>query len=367
MSAELLNPQPGKASNRLAVIDADVHPQDSLEDFKPYLSQRWWDHLQTYGVRPRSGFLAGANFPKGQPMAARRDSWPKSGGLPGSDLQLMQEQFLDYYDVDYGILNYLQPTGQGIQNNELSVAMAHAINDCHFDRWISRDSRLKSSIIVPYEDGAASAREIERCMAMGGFAQVQYMSRLGELPGKQRYWPIYEAACAFDIPIGIHAFGYSGWPNTSSGWASYYIEEMAEHATSSQALLTSFVVEGVFERFPKLKVVIVEGGMAWLPALCWRLDRNYKRLRSEVPHLKRLPSDYIKEHIWVSTQPIEEPDNPQDLLDVMGWIGFDRILFSSDYPHWDFDDPRHALPAGLDPVARRNILSENARKLYRLP
>lgn len=363
-----LNPKPGKPTNRLAVIDADLHPQDALPDYKPYLAKRWWDYLQEYGQRTRNGLIAGSNFPKGQPMAARRDAWPASGGMPGSDLKLMQEQFLDFYDVDYGILNYITPTGQGIQNIDLSIAMATAMNDMHVDKWIKPDARMRSSIVVPYDDGPASAKEIERCAALHeNFVQVQFMSRMGDLPGKRKHWPIYEVAEALNKPIGIHVFGYSGWPNTSSGWASYYIEEMAEHATSSQALLTSFVVEGVFERFPKLKVVLVEGGIAWLPALCWRLDRNYKRLKSEVPHLKRLPSEYIREHVWVATQPIEEPENPKDLLQTMEWIGFDRILFSSDYPHWDFDDPRHALPAGLDPVARRNILSENARRLYGLP
>ena len=367
MNVEALNPVAGKPTNRLAVIDADVHPQDVLADFKPYVSKRWWDYLQTYGMRTRNGLISGSNFPKGQPMAARRDSWPGKGGLPGSDLTMMREQLLDYFDVDYGICTYLNPTGQGIQNIDLSIEFTRAANNCHVDKWLKPEKRLKSAILVPYEDGAASAKEIERCAAIDGFVEVQFFSRTCSLPGQQKYWPIYDAASAFDLPIGIHAFGYSGWPNSSSGWTSYYIEEMAEHATSAQALLTSFVVEGVFERFPKLKIVLVECGLAWLPALCWRLDRNYKRMKSEVPHLKRLPSEYIKEHVWVTTQPIEEPEDKGDLLQVMQWIGMDRILFASDYPHWDFDDPRHALPAGLDPVSRRKILSENARALYRLP
>ena len=103
----------------------------------------------------------------------------------------------------------------------------------------------------------------------------------------------------------------------------------------------------MFEHIPNLRVVLVEGGFAWLPALSWRLDKHYKRLREEVPHLKRLPSEYIRDNIWVTTQPIEEPERPEDLLATCEWIGWDRMMFSTDYPHWDQDDPRYAFKVPL--------------------
>ena len=74
---------------------------------------------------------------------------------------------------------------------------------------------------------------------------------------------------------------------TSGGWPSYYIEEMVGHAQCQQAVLTSLIFEGVFERFPTLKVVLVEAGFAWAPAHAWRMDRQFAKLRKEVPHLKR--------------------------------------------------------------------------------
>ena len=108
--------------------------------------------------------------------------------------------------------------------------------------------------------------------------------------------------------------------------------------------MSSLVIEGVFERFPRLKVAIIEGGFAWLPPLTWRLDKLYERMRSEVPHLKRRPSEYIREHIWVTTQPMEEPQDRQHVLEMMVVIGWTRLLFASDYRHWDFDDPFRAFP-----------------------
>jgi hypothetical protein len=98
-------------------------------------------------------------------------------------------------------------------------------------------------------------------------------------------------------------------------------------------------MEGIFERLPDLKVVLIECGFGWLPALGWRLDKHWKRLKDEVPHLRMAPSEYIRKHFWVTTQPMEETEEPEHLIEVMNWIGMDRIMFSSDYPHWDFDDP----------------------------
>ncbi len=112
--------------------------------------------------------------------------------------------------------------------------------------------------------------------------------------------------------------------------------------------------------------MLLEGGWAWLPALMWRLDKVYKRLHDEVPHLKRLPSEYIHEHIWTTTQPMEEPHNPEHLLQVIEHLGSDDMLmFSTDYPHWDFDDPNRAFPVRLPEDLKRKIFHDNAKALYK--
>ena len=345
------------------IIDCDIHPKvRSLEDLRPWLSNRWWDHLQTYGLRSRHGFAKGSPYPKAAPMACRRDAWPASGGEPGSDLELMCEQLLDAYGITLGILNPLS-TGQGDQNPEFSAAMCFATNEWQKAAWTEREPRLRASVLVSYEDGEASRAEIERRAGDPDFAQVLLLSRTAEPLGQKRYWPIYEAAVEAGLPVGIHVFGYSGWAR-SGGWASYYIEEMTEHAASAQAVVASLIFEGVFERFPDLRIVLIEAGFGWLAALGWRLDKVWARMRGEVPHVRRPPSAYLREHLWVTTQPVEEPEIRGHLQDVIEWIGPDRIMFATDYPHWDFDDPGHAL-ALPDKALKRRIMFENALAVYR--
>lgn len=360
--------RPGTAAARPAragIIDCDVHPTVRTPlDLKPYLPARWWEHFQNFGLRPRHGMQLADPYPKAQPRAARRDAWAPNGDQPGSNLTYMREHYLDPYNIECGILSPLNPTGQGEQNHDFSIAMTHAVNDWQLDVFASPEERLKASIVVPYEDPEASAREIDLRAGDKRFAQILVLTRTAEPFGRRKYWPIFEAACRHDIPIALHVFGYSGHPVSGTGWPSYYIEEMTGHSAACQAAVTSLAMEGVFEHFPTLKIIIIEGGFGWLPALAWRLDKHWQRLRSEVPNVKRPPSEYLKEHLWITTQPFEEPKDEAQVIDVMGWIGWDRLLFATDYPHWDFDDPMRALPRGLDKAKRRMVEAENARTLF---
>jgi len=226
---------------------------------------------------------------------------------------------------------------------------------------------LKASLVVPFEDTQAAVAEIERYAGNPNFVQILMLNRTAEPPGQKRYWPIYEAAARAKLPIGVHAFGFGGFPVTGSGWPSYYIEDMVGHAQSCQAFLTSFVIEGVFERIPQTKLVLIESGFGWVPSLAWRLDKIWRRLHDETPHLKRLPSEYIREHVWLTTQPMEEPAIREHVLDTMDWIGWDRLLFATDYPHWDYDDPVHVLPMPVPEAKRRDFFLGNALRLYGQP
>ncbi len=354
------------AASRLAIADGDIHPAvRSDTDLHPYLERRWIEHLAEYGKRPRQGWANGPAYPKSQPNASRRDAIPPEGGRQGSSLSFMQAQHLDPNNVELGMLNPLG-SGQGIQNPDLANAICAATNDWQLAEWTGKDKRLKASVVVNYEDPPAAVAEIRRRTATKDFAQVLFLTRTAEPLGSRKYWPIYQAAAEAGMPVGVHAFGYGGNPITGGGWPSFYIEEMTSHAQTCQSVLASMVLEGVFERIPDFKLILIEAGFAWAAALAWRLDRVWNRLRSETPHLTRLPSEIIRERVWWTTQPIEEPEPREHLLDAIGWIGWDRLLFATDYPHWDYDDPATCLPVQITEEQRQQFFIGNARNVYRL-
>ena len=359
-------PRPASpAATRLAIADCDIH--HSPRDFKmlhPYLEPRWREHLDLFGQRPRQGNASGPQYPKGQPDASRRDAWPPGGGRPGSDLAFMQSHHLDANGIELGVLAMIRPHPGGLQNLALSAALCRAINDWQVAEWTAREPRLKASIVVPYEDAVASVAEIERWAGHPDMVQVLLLSRTMEPLGRRRYWPVYAAAARAGLPVGIHAFGNGGQPTTSTGWPSYYIEDMVGHSQSCQSMVASLVLEGVFAHVPGLRVVLIEAGFGWLPSLAWRLDRAWHRLRAETPDVDRPPSKIIREHIWLTTQPMEEPDEAAHLADVIEWIGWDRLLFATDYPHWDYDDPRQALNLQATAAQREAFFVGNARALY---
>jgi predicted TIM-barrel fold metal-dependent hydrolase len=347
-----------------AIIDCDIHNVLSPGSLDPFLSERWRRHHREFGPRGHPGSV----YPKGAPHAARGDAWPPSGLLPGADLNFMREQHLDPLNVEYGILNCLGPAGAQL-NGEYSAALAAATNDWQLAEWYEKEPRLRCGVVVPTEDPDLAVREIDRVGDHPAFVQVLLAVRTAEPLGRRKYWPMYEAAERHGLPIGIHFGGGSrGVPISATGWPSYYIEDHTGMAQAFQAQVSSYVIEGVFEQFPTLKVVLIEGGFAWLPTLAWRLDHHWQRLRAEVPHVTRPPSDYIRESMWVTTQPIEEPHRPKDLLTLFDHLGgVDKIMFSTDYPHWDFDNPTKAFQVPLPAPIRDRIYTENARELYRLP
>ncbi|MBN8888951.1 MAG: hydrolase [Rhodospirillales bacterium 70-18] len=354
-----------QSRSRLRVIDCDVHHAlRSPKDLHPYLSKRWRDHLDTYGHRFPVPFTDGSPYPKTAPALSRTDSWPPNGGPPGSDLAFLQKQLLDRHNVEYGLLHLLAPHGMDQRNQDFGAAVCSAINQWQYEHWTQKDRRLKAAIVVPGEDAQAAVAEIERWAGNTDFVQVSMVTHTIEPLGRRRYWPIYEAAARLGLPVGLHTSGYNGHAITGGGWASYYVEEQHNVAISQQALAISLVCEGVFERFPALKVVIVEAGLAWVPSVAWRLDRHFDRMRDELPHLTKKPSEYLRQHMWYTTQPADEPERPEDLRRIFDWMGWDRVLYATDYPHWDMDNPGQSIKLRLSEDEQRMIYADNARAVY---
>ena len=346
------------------VIDCDLHNVvPSIEALLPYLSPYWRETIRLTAFKG-----ADVNhYPQGAATSARPGSLPATGGPPGSDLATMREQALAPWDTAIGLLNCAYAV-EGIHNLDGAAAMARAVNDWQIAEWLEQEPRLRASIVVSSQDIPEAVREIERLGDHPGFVQVYLPARSNAPYGNRRYWPLYEAAVRHDLVIGIHFGGAAHSPPTAAGWPSYYLEEWVGMAQVFQSQLMSLILEGVFERFPELRVTLIEGGYTWLPSFLWRLDKEWKGLRREVPWVKRAPSAYLPDHVRLTLQPHDAPPDLLQLRQIMEQIGSDNLLlFSTDYPHWHFDTPEEALPpSGLPETTMRKIMGENARAFYRL-
>ena len=342
-------------------IDCDLHPAvPSARALLPYMDEYWREHMLRRGLE-RDSFEISA-YPVGAPISARPD-WRLADGLPGSSLAAMQTHVLDRLQPRAAICNVLHGA-QVMMSEDLSAALCRGINNWLVAEWLDRDPRLRASIVVPVHSADLAAEEIERMAPDRRFVQV-LMLAMAELPlGRRQNWPIYRAAEKYGLPIGVHAGSSFRHPPSASGWGSFYLEDYVSYAPGFAGALNSLLVEGVFQKFPDLKVVLIESGVTWLPANLWRLNKTWRGVRSEVPWLNRLPADIIRERVRLTMAPFDEPPDEASLVTVLEQLGSDEmLLFATDYPHWhhDGDDP---LPKGLPEGLMRKMLVDNALATY---
>ncbi len=359
------------------IIDCDVHnavPPASIEALGPFMPSRWRHYLEYVGARS----LGEDVLIRARLMTSRSDSWPPNGKTPGEDPEFARTQLLDAYGIHRAILNNMsgnwQPFIGGNQPAGLTNALMHALNEWCVDAWLEQDERWLSSICVPFEDPDHAVAEI--ALRRSGehaerWVQILLADRTEKPIGNRKYWPLLEAAADAGLPIVFHPGGRGMNPITGCGWPSHYYEDHVGYPQAVFSHLASLIFEGAFDRFPQLKVVSAEGGYSWAAPFAWRLDSCWRRLRDEVPNLQKAPSEYLRDHLWFTTQPIEEPEDARWFLGMyeqMERAGLaTRLMFSSDYPHWDFDDPDTSPLALLPDDAFRAVMAGNASELYGIP
>ncbi|MCC7369561.1 MAG: amidohydrolase [Chloroflexi bacterium] len=344
------------------VIDTDIHCNvPNVRALFPYLSEHWREYI-TYSAFKGPVDTA---YPRGAATSSLPGTSGPDGEAPGTSLKLVREQVLDPWNVELGILNCTYAV-ESLHNPDTAAAMASAVNDWMIAEWLAEEPRLRASMVAPSRVPEMAAQEIDRIGSHPGIVQV-FLPVVSEAPyGHRRYWPIFEAAQRHDLTVSLQFGGAPGNPPTGAGWPSYYLEDYAGMAQVFQTQILNLVVEGVFDHFPRLRIAMIEGGWTWIPSLMWRIDKDWKGLRREVPWNTMPPSDYIRGRMRFSLQPLDAAPDPKHMLQLIEQIGSDDVLmFSTDYPHWHFDRPEEAVPAGLPAELRRKILSENARSFYR--
>ena len=352
----------GRSGGGPSLIDCDIH-------------QRWKDEAEVIQYLPERYKDRGIQSPTilydNVAEFSRRDAIPDDGGKPGSDIGKMKDHHLNEYGVDYAILtgnSYLNLTA--LPNREYAAELAVANNKWVIDHWLSEGGPFVGSLLAAPQNPERMAEMIRNLGDHPRVVQI-VIPYASQYPyGHEYYWPMYEAAEEMGLPIALHPYteGHGVTrPPTGAGYPETYFEWHSLLSTYGMGQLVSLTAEGVFTKFPDLNWVFVEGGLSWVPHFLWRMDKNWKALRAEVPYLQKPPSEYIREQVRFTTQPIEEPDDPQDLIRILEMMHAEEtVMFASDYPHWDTDSPLYALPPLSDNMEER-IFAKNAQELYELP
>ena len=248
----------------------------------------------------------------------------------------------------------------------VEVALARAYNRWLCDNILDAEPRLTSMLYLPFNDPDASFKMIEEFGERNGVIGFMVTATHQQPNYDNAYIKTYAALQERGLPLGFHA-GYSwaeGAMTTMNRFISVHALGFVWH---NLVQMTNWLVNGLPERFPQLKVIWIESGLAWLPFLMQRLDNEFMMRSSDAPLLKRLPSEYMRE-MYYSTQPIEMVQNREALELTFKMINADtQLLYSSDYPHWDMDLPStiYDLPF-LSEDSKRGILGGNAQRLFGL-
>jgi predicted TIM-barrel fold metal-dependent hydrolase len=324
------------------IIDACIHHHwSSQQDLMEYLPQAWRDYLTpskdyTVPVIPSHtyGRISGSKLVDAAPER----------GLPGSDYSLLRSQVLDAQGIERAILTY--DTGALIAVHPaqfLGRELIRAANDWCIDRWLDgRDERLYSLVLVPNQLPEESAAEIRRVGTHPRMVGVLIGANgSGLLAGHSHYYPIYKAAVELGLPIVIEAGNesniYTLTHHTAGGPPVTYAEYRILADQSLTGHLGSLIAQGVFERFPGLRVLAMGAGAEWLGAVMTRFDFKFDSHGREVPWAPKRPSEYFRESIRLSTYPLDidvDPDKLVKLLQTVDGVE-DMLMYASGYPSWD--------------------------------
>jgi uncharacterized protein len=346
-------------------IDCDVHcAPASIEALTPYMDEYWREYVAHAGLRLSPSL--GGSYPDGATTTAG-DEARAAGDVPPADVQALQARVLDPWGLRHAVLSCV--TSFDVSRNPYyEVALCRAINDWLRAEWLERDPRLRASMVVPTLDSEAAVAEIERVGGDPGFVAILLPIRADSRWGNRRHHPMHEAAAAHGLVVALHAWGRVGAAPTATGFTHTYFEDyLANSQIVAQAQLMSLVAEGVFDRVPALRVALLECGFAWLPAMLWRFDKDWKAVWREVPWLKAKPSEYVHRHVRAATAPAQLPADPGQAAQLAEMLGAgDLLMYASDYPHDHGDGNLAVLLEALDDAGRAAVLAGNAAAHYAL-
>lgn len=280
------------------VIDCDIRvaapPITALRD---YLDDYWGDAVTERGVR------------------SIEPSYEPPGTVPRRPVCTP--------DTELAIVNPVAAV-EALHSEDLASALARALNDWLRIECLDRDPRLRGSMTVAPQSPEGAVAEIERLAGDSRFVQVLLPVRGANLLGRRLYWPIHDACARHGLALAVRPGGNIGAAITPVGWPSHLIEDLATQAQAFQSQVMSLVLEGVFSRLPDLRVVLVGSGVTWLPSLNWRLDKNWRGIRREVPWVDRPPSEIVRSCFRLTVRPFDAPS--EAFPEVLSQLGSGSML-----------------------------------------
>jgi predicted TIM-barrel fold metal-dependent hydrolase len=358
----------------MLIVDVDAHHYENecLDDILPFMENDVLRQLTLAGRAKGRGSVVPNMAVGHQDMGGRITRYPMRSSEktePGKlrDVQL-GHRWMDAMSVDYSCLFPTLMLAIGLHPDaEMEVDLCWAYN-----RWLTEkalpeaDGRFYSMLSLPLAEPDEALRQIETFGDRKHVAGFMITSVRGQPVHHNAHMKVYRALEERGLPLSFHSAINPMEPVFKSlnrfasvhglGFPFYNILHV-----------TNWVTNGLGERFPKLKVIWIEGGLAWIPFLMQRLDHEFMLRPSEYPLLKKRPSDYMRD-MYYASQPMENVDKKALECTFYMINAETQLLYASDYPHWDFDLPSVIwdLPF-LSEKAKHNILGGTAAKLFKLP
>jgi len=334
------------------IVDAAVHPPFADSELGPRLGPPWNVRLP-----PLLGRRAETPFPLLERPA-------DESGAPAFVLERLTAR-----KTSAAILS---PLTRGLLPHRLNyAAIARVTNEWLHDQWLQLPDApvgLYGSIRVPVTVPDVSVTEVERWAGDARFVQIAVPLRTPSPYGDERYFPIWQAAAANDLPVFVRDDGPRANmepPPTPVGAPIHFAEYHAIAPLATIVHITSLITSGVFDRLPNLKFVFGDGGVDLARSMLWRVDKDWRSGRLEIPWVTELPSSYLRRHIrFISHVEDCRPDGSVlDPEQVRVTEAADLVLFGSNLPFWDQVDPLEQFRDWPDGTSDR-ILAGNALEVY---
>ncbi|GAB3031529.1 amidohydrolase family protein [Natronobiforma cellulositropha] len=362
------------------VIDADAHVRESQEDFFPYLEEPYnqWIHTRNKPSDPREEERVRSKVVKSvypSPGAIHPDFTGRADRVIVNSPEDVKEGHFEKLGINKVVLTPSQNLALGaVHHDDLAAAIASAYNEWMLDTILDADPDFYGSILIAPQKPEEAAEEIDRRADEEKFVAVQFPSAgANPLMGHEQYYPIYEAAQDAGLGIHMHSASQIDMISTFSFMArgtSRYLETHSTlHSAEQMTNLASLLTHGVPERYPDVQFLMQEAGIGWLPYFMRRFDHEYTIARDDAPWLTQMPSEYIRSNFQISSQPMEGIEEPEYIRSMINLLGPENLLFSSDYPHHDFDNPEalfNVLRGSLEEADVEAIFGGNAQQFYNL-